>query len=135
MLRCSHGTCNDERRQYARVAREDARAVLAQLVSGEGGALIVNDPPFIDRAEILWERAPTESNSSVELSPGGATDVPDGLLRALRRLLSRCPIVSLLGVTMSRKLSLTQSAQSVRCCPMLSKKAGVKGMAAWLSVE
>jgi dTDP-4-amino-4,6-dideoxygalactose transaminase len=26
------------------------------IVSGEGGALIVNDPSFIDRAEILWEK-------------------------------------------------------------------------------
>ena len=26
------------------------------IISGEGGALIVNDPQFIDRAEILWEK-------------------------------------------------------------------------------
>jgi dTDP-4-amino-4,6-dideoxygalactose transaminase len=26
------------------------------IVSGEGGALIVNDPSFIDRAEVLWEK-------------------------------------------------------------------------------
>src|SRR5215471_2579739 len=50
-----------------------------------------------------------------EVPPGGAPDVPDGLLRALRRLFVSLSHRLLLGVTMSRKLSLTQSAQ---ICPV-----------------
>jgi dTDP-4-amino-4,6-dideoxygalactose transaminase len=27
------------------------------VISGEGGALIVNDPTLVDRADVLWNRA------------------------------------------------------------------------------
>ena len=38
------------------------------VITGEGGMLVVNDGRFVHRAEILWEREPTGLNSSVERS-------------------------------------------------------------------
>jgi hypothetical protein len=49
-----------------------------------------------------------------ELPPDGPPDVPDGLLRVLRSLLVSLSHRVPPEVTMSRKLSLTQSAQYVR---------------------
>jgi dTDP-4-amino-4,6-dideoxygalactose transaminase len=34
------------------------------LISGEGGALVVNDPQFVDRAEIIWEKGTNRSQFS-----------------------------------------------------------------------
>ena len=31
------------------------------IISGEGGALLVNDPRFVDRAEIIWEKGTNRS--------------------------------------------------------------------------
>jgi dTDP-4-amino-4,6-dideoxygalactose transaminase len=34
------------------------------LISGEGGALIINDPQFVERAEIIWEKGTNRSQFS-----------------------------------------------------------------------
>jgi dTDP-4-amino-4,6-dideoxygalactose transaminase len=31
------------------------------IISGEGGALLINDPRFVDRAEIIWEKGTNRS--------------------------------------------------------------------------
>src|SRR3954462_8682160 len=31
------------------------------IISGEGGALLINDPRFVDRAEIVWEKGTNRS--------------------------------------------------------------------------
>jgi len=35
------------------------------IISGEGGALLINDEKFIEQAEIIWEKGQTENSSSV----------------------------------------------------------------------
>lgn len=43
---------------------------------GEGGLLAINNPEFVRRAEILWERAPTAPNSSAAKSTNMAGSTP-----------------------------------------------------------
>ena len=43
------------------------------LISGEGGALVINDPQFVERAEIIWEKGTNctqFSRGRVESTPG-----------------------------------------------------------------
>jgi dTDP-4-amino-4,6-dideoxygalactose transaminase len=46
------------------------------VISGEGGALFVNDPTYVELAEIIWEKALTV----VSFSVGSSTNIPGNTL-------------------------------------------------------